>query len=377
MSGTESPPAAPASHAASDVRRSAAPSAAALAIFLRAPGTGAVVATGVTFAVFAFWAQSFVTYLAATSYMLIAAQLGIIAVGASMLMMAGEFDLSVGSVFGLSQAVIPPMLNHGVPPSVAVVVGLLVAGLVGFINGLIVTRTQLSSFIVTLASLNICRGIVLIITKGFAETLTPNATDSDSFRFLNLAWNSMNITVAWFAGLVAIGAFVLLRTEFGQWVYATGGNAIAARKSGIPTSTVKMRLFVLTSLCAGLAGILELANFNSVDPLSGQGYELTVIAAVVIGGTSLRGGVGSVVGAGFGVITFGMIQVGLQLANVSVYYFQALVGVVLLAAMILQLYTSKFAIALRAREIKAFEERAEARGASSPAPAESGATRHP
>jgi ribose/xylose/arabinose/galactoside ABC-type transport system permease subunit len=121
---------------------------------------------------------------------------------------------------------------------------------------------------------------------------------------------------------------------------------------------VKLSLFIATSLCAGLAGMLEMSNFGSVDPLAGNNYELTVIAAVVIGGTSLRGGTGSVVGAAFGVITFGIIQVGLQLASVPVYYFQALVGLVLLAAMILQLYTSRVAVALRSREIAEYETRA-------------------
>lgn len=349
------PPTGNAKTAVAGSRRSWTPSAAAVGLFLRAPGTGAIVATGVTFVVFALWAQSFVTYLAATSYMTIAAQFGIMAVGVSLLMTAGEFDLSIGSVFGLSATVVALAAHHGVPASLAVVLGFVAAGLVGTINGFIVTRTEIPSFIVTLAALNICRGIVLIITQGFPLEIDQNRW---VYRFLNLQWHGMNVAVAWFAGLVLVGSFVLLRTRYGQWIFATGGNVIAARKSGIPASRVKMSLFIVTSLCAGLAGMLEMANFGSVDPLAGQNSELTVIAAVVIGGTSLRGGTGSVIGAGFGVITFGMIQVGLQLASVSVYYFQALVGVVLLAAMILQLYTSKVALVLRSREISALEIRA-------------------
>jgi len=335
-------------------RRTWTPSAAAVGLLLRAPGTGAIVATGVTFVVFAFWAQSFVTYLATTSYMTIAAQFGIMAVGVALLMTAGEFDLSVGSVFALTETVVALAAHHGVPAGLAVVLGLGAAALVGAINGFVVTRTDIPSFIVTLASLNICRGLVLIITKGFPLEINQ---DRWIFRFLNIEWHGMNVAVAWFAGLVMIGSFVLLRTRYGQWIYATGGNVVAARKSGIPTARVKMSLFIVTSLCAGLAGLLEMANFGSVDPLAGQNYELTVIAGVVIGGTSLRGGIGSVIGAGFGVITFGMIQVGLQLASVSVYYFQALVGVVLLGAMVLQLYTSKMALVLRSREISALEPR--------------------
>lgn len=333
-------------------RRSFTPSATAVGIFLRAPGTGAVVATGVTFVVFALWAQNFVTYLATTSYLLIASQFGIIAVGVSLLMIAGEFDLSVGSVFGLSEATAAISAQHGVPSAVAVLLGFLAAGFVGAINGLIVTRTEISSFIVTLASLNVCRGIVLIATHGFPIDVNQSHW---IFRFLNWQWHDLNVAVAWFLGLVIVGSLFLLRTRSGQWIYATGGNVVAARKSGIPAARVKLTLFVVTSLCAALAGMLELGNFGSVDPLAGQNYELTVIAAVVIGGTSLRGGTGSVIGAGFGVLTFGMIQVGLQLAGVSVYYFQALVGVVLLAAMILQLYTSKLAFVVRAREISALE----------------------
>src|SRR5262245_18570515 len=330
------------------------PSAAALGLFLRAPGTGAVVATLVTLVVFSLWAQSFLTYLAATSYMGIAAQFGIIAVPVALLMIAGEFDLSIGSVFGLAGAVVALTLSHGAPSVVAVLCGFLAAGCVGLVNGLVVTRTEIPSFIVPLAALDICRGMVLIITKGF-----PLEIDQGHwvFHVLNFQWHSINSSVAWFIGLVLVGSVILLRTRYGQWIFATGGNVTAARKSGIPTSRVKLILFVATSLCAGLAGMLEMSNFGSIDPLAGQNYELTVIAAVVIGGTSLRGGTGSVIGAAFGVITFGMIQVGLQLASVPVYYFQALVGIVLLAAMILQLYTSRIAVALRSREIAEFEAR--------------------
>jgi simple sugar transport system permease protein len=221
---------------------------------------------------------------------------------------------------------------------VAILIGFLAGALIGLIHGLIVTLTQIPSLIVTLASLMVWRSVVLIMTKGF-----PVSVDQSEpvFKAFSSTFHQLQVSVFWFVGLTLILEFVLVRAAVGNWIFATGGSVAAAQKTGIPTRRVKIALFMLTSVLASLSGMIQMTRFASVDPLVGQGTELTVIAAAVIGGTSLRGGFGSVVGAAFGVITFGMIQVGLQLASVPGYYFQGAVGLILLAAMIIQIYTSK------------------------------------
>jgi len=304
----------------------------------RTPSVGAVLATCVTLLVFSIWADFFLTFDSATSYLTISSELGIIAIGIAMLMIVGEFDLSVGSVLAFSAAFVPLLMTHGVPAEVAILVGFVAAGAIGATHGIIVTTTEIPSLIVTLASLMVLRGVVLMMTGGFP---VPVDQSEPIFKVFASQWHEIPVSVLWFGALTVILSFVLLRTPLGSWIFATGGGLLAARKSGIPTTWVKIGLFMLTSLLAATAGMIQMTRFASVDPLLGQGIELTVIAAAVIGGCSLKGGHGSVVGAAFGVITFGMIQVGLQLASVPGYFFQASVGFILLAAMTIQIYSGR------------------------------------
>ena len=141
-------------------------------------------------------------------------------------------------------------------------------------------------------------------------------------------------------GVLVILSFVLHRTQFGNWIFATGGNQTAARQTGVRTRSVKVRLFMLTACLAALAGMIQMTRFGSVDALRGQGIELTVIAATVIGGTRLQGGGGSVWGTAFGVITLAMIELGLLLAGIPGYFYQATVGLLLVLAVLINLYTA-------------------------------------
>ena len=251
-------------------------------------------------------------------------------------MIGGEFDLSVGSVLGLAALTVPLLILNGVGALPAILLGLGVAAVIGIINGLLVTYTMAPSLIVTLGGLMFYRGIVFALTGGFpvqVDTKTP------AFVLFSADWNGWNVSIAWLFGLAAVLSFILLRTPFGNWIFAVGGAPEAARKTGVPIRRVKIVLFVVTALLAALAGMIEMTRFASVDALRGQGTELTAIAAVVVGGTSLRGGSGSILGTVFGVLTFSMIQVGLQLALVPGYFYNALVGLVLIVAVLLNHYS--------------------------------------
>ena len=300
------------------------------------PTAGAAAATAAAFVVFSLWADHFLTLQATSSYLTIAAELGIVALGVTLLMVAGEFDLSVGSVLGLSALLVPLLVQKGVPPTLAILLGLLAAAAVGASSALIVTYTQAPSLIVTLGAMMFWRGVIFALTGGFP---VPVQQDTPVFKLFSAQWHGFNVSIVWLLGLVAVLSFVLLRTPFGNWIFATGGNPEAARKTGIPTRRVKVTLFVVSSLLAALAGMIQMTRFGSVDALRGQGIELPAVAAAVIGGTRLEGGAGTIMGTAFGVITFGMIQVGLQLATVPGYFYQALVGLVLVVAVLVHRHT--------------------------------------
>jgi simple sugar transport system permease protein len=309
----------------------------ALSAMLHYRSFGAALATALTLIVFSIWAPYFLTVASLSSALTSSAELGIVCVGVTLLMIAGEFDVSVGSVLGLCAVIAALALEKGVAAPVAVVGSLLVAAVIGFINGILATRTVVPSLIITLGGLLFYRGIVLGITGGFPVVLKPDP-------FLNIFSGSLfgfEVSAFWFLGLIVIAQFVLFRTGFGNWISATGGNARAALQLGVPTRWVKVVLFSLTSVLAALTGIIQMTRFASVDALRGQGVELVAIAAVVVGGTRLTGGRGSVAGTAFGVITFGLLQVGLQLAQVPSYFYDAFVGLLLIVATVINLYSDR------------------------------------
>jgi simple sugar transport system permease protein len=244
-------------------------------------------------------------------------------------MIGGQFDLSVGSVYGLSAAVVILCVNAGVPGWLALPIVMAFGFGVGTINGLLVTRLGIHSLIITLGSLMFYRGVLLALTEGFPIRLG----NPDPFlRALDFSWLGIPGPFFWFLGLVVIFAFVLTSTRFGNWLYATGGSPEAARGMGVPAERVQILAFANSAMLACLAGYVSVARFSSVDALRGQGFELEVVLAVVVGGASLNGGYGSIVGAALGVLIIGMIQQGLILIGISVYWYQAGIGLLLILA---------------------------------------------
>ena len=299
---------------------------------------GAAISAIVALVVFAVIAPNFLSPLSISAILAIAAEVGIIAFGVTLLMVAGEFDLSVGSVLGLCALSVPLLMSIGVPALVAIALGFAIAASIGAINGLLVTRTRAPSFIVTLGALFFWRGVVLMLTGGFPVRVNQS---EPVFQVFSAKIAGFNVSVVWMIAVVLILSFLLHRTQFGNWIFATGGNDVAAREMGVNTKSVKVRLFVLTACLAALAGMIQMTRFGSVDALRGQGIELTVIAATVIGGTRLQGGAGSVWGTAFGVTTLAMIELGLLLAGIPGYFYQATVGLLLILAVLVNLYTSK------------------------------------
>jgi len=298
------------------------------------PETGAFVAALTVFAVFAVWADNFLTTQSMASTVTIAAELAIVAMAVTLLMIAGEFDLSVGSVLGFSSMLVPwLMVNHDVPAALAVLGGLGVALTIGFVNGLVVITTRIPSFIVTLGALLFWRGVLQVITEGF-PVVVPR--ESRVFDFFSYRFESgFNVSALWFAALAIFLAAVLTMTKAGNWIFAAGGNERAARGMGVPVDRLRLALFMLTGFCAGLAGLIQVGRFNSVDSLRGEGLELQAIAAAVIGGTRLNGGYGSVIGTALGCLMIGMIRNGLALAGVASFWFTAIVGLLIVGAVII------------------------------------------
>jgi simple sugar transport system permease protein len=292
--------------------------------------------------VFAFFAvvagdSGFLTTGGTASYLEVAAQLGIVAVPVALLMIAGEFDLSVGSMVGAAGMIIAiTTTEYGFPLLVGVLLAFVVAAAVGFFNGYLVIKTGLPSFIVTLGMLFALRGL----TIGFARLLTGRTqiglSDAVSGNPLTSLFagsiGDFSVTIVWWLLLAVLGTYVLQRTVFGNWIFGSGGDANAARNVGVPVSRVKITLFMCTALSAALLATIQVLDAGSADVLRGTLLELQAIAAAVIGGVLLTGGYGSVVGAVFGALIFGMVQQGIFFTGVSTDWFQVFVGVMLLIA---------------------------------------------
>ena len=266
-------------------------------------------------------------------------ELGLIALAMTLLMTAGEFDLSVGSVFGFAPVVMWTLFNtDAMPLSAAFVCALIVAVSIGFVNGLMVTRLRIPSFLVTLGMLLVVRGSALWLTSGFPQR-TWNAGEQWVAAVLvgdfYIGGMRVYMSLIWFVLIAVVLHLVLTRTRFGNWIQATGGNPGAARNRGVPTPTVKVALFMLTSAMAALAGIISSIRVSAANPNSGTGYELEVIAMVVIGGTVLTGGRGTVLGTVLGVLILRLMRNGIVLIGVPGLAYNIFVGAIILGMMAL------------------------------------------
>lgn len=346
--------------------------------FIQRPEVGAIAGLLLVFVFFLFVADRRMFELSGVlSFMSIAAQLGILAIAAAMLMIGGEFDLSIGSMIAFAGLVLGiPLVVWGWPLWLCLIIAFIGAAVVGSINGVIVLRSGLPSFIVTLAFLFILRGLTLVGLIGFTGTtqlrgIQEAAGDGwlvhvfsgNAFQglFVWLAehgWIStfkngtpkvtgIPVEIVWFFVLAILAAWVLRKTRFGNWIFAVGGNEIAARNVGVPVAKVKIILFILTAMAATLVAAITVLGYGTTDASRGLLKEFHAIIAAVIGGCLLTGGYGSALGAMVGAVIFGMVQIGITYTNIDQNWFQVFMGVILLVAVILNNWVRKKALSSR------------------------------
>jgi ribose transport system permease protein len=253
---------------------------------------------------------------------------GILAIGQLVVILTGGIDLSVGSILGLAGAVTAQLLVSGVPIIPAILIGVVVGGVLGLTNGVLVTRFKLPPFIATLGMLGIARGIVLVITDANTIQGLP-----DGFQTVanGTVLGIPNLLII-FAIITAIAWFVLNRTVFGRYVYAVGSNPEAARLAGVPVAMVTTAVYVISGVLAAVGGVLLTSRLGAGVPTAGTGFELQAIAACVIGGASLSGARGSAIGAACGALIIGVLNNGGNLLAINAFYLQIAIGALVLVA---------------------------------------------
>ncbi|MEM7734793.1 MAG: ABC transporter permease [Deinococcota bacterium] len=263
-------------------------------------------------------------------------ELGMIALAMTLLMIAGEFDLSVGSVFGFAPVLMWTLFNEGVTSlELGFFLAILAAVFIGLFNGWFVTQLKIPSFLVTLGMLLVVRGSALYVTSGFpqrtwqAESFLMELIVGD-FRIGNLR---IYASLIWFTIFAVILGYVLSQTKFGNWIQASGGNAYAATARGVNVARTKISLFVLTSVMSAYAGVTSSIRVSAANPNSGTGYELEIIAMVVIGGTALMGGRGTIFGTVLGVFILRLMRNGINFTNVPALAYNIFIGAIILGMM--------------------------------------------
>jgi simple sugar transport system permease protein len=280
---------------------------------------------------------SFFSSLNVTTLLSIVPELGIIALGMTLLLTTGEFDLSVGAVFALAPIAMLLLVQLGAPLPVALGLALGISAIVGVINGLLVTGLAITSFLVTLSVLLIVRGCALFITNGFPQAPLEGESVLRSMLVGTFEVGSVtiNASLIWFLLIAVACNFILKRSKVGNWVLATGSNNAAASARGVPVDKVKTGLFAVTSLLAGFAGVLSALRISSASPVAGTGYELEVIAMVVVGGTALTGGQGTILGTVVGVLLLRVIRNGIIMSGAPGLAYNIFLGLIILAMLII------------------------------------------
>lgn len=315
---------------------------------IRRPEFGAFAAFVLTYIFFAIVTHGagFISINGVAGWMNLASELGIVAIPVGLLMISGEFDLSIGSTVGAASMVVAIGTTfYGLPIWPVIGLALVLGAFVGLINGLAVVKTNLPSFIVTLATNFIVLGATMGFSRLIANVTSSSIVQSDSARMVFASrWGQANISILWWIIAAAAGAWVLGKTVFGNWIFATGGNLQSARGAGVPVERVKIILFVLTGLAAAFVGVLQGVQWNSGNSTYGQGYVFQAPIVVVIGGVLLGGGYGSVFGIFLGTAIFGVISTGIFYTGWSTDWIQLFLGLLLGAAVLANNYVRRLAL---------------------------------
>ncbi|MCX7884676.1 MAG: ribose ABC transporter permease [Caloramator sp.] len=255
----------------------------------------------------------------------------VIAIGMSYVILTGGIDLSVGSILAITGAISAAIIVKSNNVFLAIIVAIIIGALIGGFNGIIVSKGKIQPFIVTLAAMTIFRGVTYVYTNG-----TPISSLGRDFTFIGNA-KVLGIPFPVIITLIVflIAYYIINETRFGRYVYALGGNEDSTRLSGINTDRIKMIVYVVSGIAAAISGVIVTSRIGSASPNAGSGYELDAIAAVVLGGTSLSGGEGSITGTIIGAMIIGVLNNGLNLMNVSPFYQSIVKGLVILLAVLI------------------------------------------
>ena len=293
------------------------------------PELGALVAFLALILIFSLLSPKFFTLKNLTGVFTIVSELGIMTIGIAFLMISGEFDLSVSSVYALSGFIFATLASKIYSP-VAFLATLAVAAVIGLLNGVITLKARIPSFITTLGMMMFLRGIMLGVTGG--ETVIYRGDPIMITLLSRLISHGFRPSHIWFVALTILFSLILTRTRYGNWVFATGGREEVARAMGVPVKRVKIINFMTSAVLAALSGCIVLARFKLANASLGLGMELEAIASAVIGGTFLMGGYGTIFGAFLGAALVGMIRTGLVMAGAPAYWYRAFVGAILIIA---------------------------------------------
>lgn len=279
-------------------------------------------------------------FLTASNLMTVAVQtavVGVLTIGELMVIITGGIDLSVGAVLAFSSVVASMMMKTGVPIPVGALVALAIGAVLGYVNGFVVTKMRVPPFIATLGTLGVVRGAALVVTNGLPVSFLPKGISW--FGVGEVVGIPVPVLVMFLTGVIF--HWILTRTRLGRYTYAIGSNPEATRLSGIDTGKYTRTVYLLCGLLAGLAGVLLVGRLNSAQPTAANGYELNAIAASVIGGASLVGGVGTVLGAVVGAFIMTVLSNGFTLLGVSAFYQQMAIGAIVVLAVYVDLLQRK------------------------------------
>jgi len=289
---------------------------------------GMFIGFGLIFLIFSLSSEYFLDVYNLMNILVQSSLIAIIAVGQTFVILTGGIDLSVGSIVALTSVGSGMMLVSGVPIPIAIILGVLIGVGAGIVNGITIAYGKVPAFIVTLGMMSIARGGALALNNGKPVSGLPLGFE----RIASAEIFGIPIFAIYMAVVFAIGFFILYKTRLGRHVFAIGGNREATKLSGINVPFNEMMAYAISGLLAGLGGVLLTARLNYATPISGNSYELDTIAAVVIGGTSLAGGEGGLMGTLIGALLLGTLRNGLTLLNVVSYYQQIIIGSVIILA---------------------------------------------
>lgn len=274
-------------------------------------------------------------------FLALGAEFNIVALAVGMLMISGEFDLSVGSVLVFCSFVFLKLFEVGLPVLVAAILTVVVGGIIGYIHGSITVKAKIPSFITTLGGMMFWRGVTLFWSGGLQKPLETESFSAFTAALTGKIWNFLPVQFVWFIGIMLILMFIVQYHKFGNWIYTTGDNPLAARAMGINTDRVKIICFIVVSFICSFVAVMQIARIGVFTSRAGDGWELKAIAASVVGGTALSGGIGTIFGVFWGALVISIIENGLVVLRIPYAWTYTVFGVVIISSVLIGMYIEK------------------------------------